>query len=149
MKSIKSSAQDSCSQGLVKVHFSQGISVTFRGRRIFGKIVVMFVGMLLFVGGAIFGEVAASLFVAGTIFSELGEVAVMLECYLSWQALCFVKLECRRLSWQVQYLLTWDYLFGDMGFPFETYSGPTWLVFQTKCAPEAGKVTTANGRVGD
>ena len=40
-------------------------------------------------------------------------------------------------------------IFGDMGLPFETYSGPTWLVFQTTCVSEAGKVTTANGRVGD
>ena len=49
--------------------------------------------MVLFVAGAIFGEVGmfgVSLFVACAIF---GEVAVMLQCHFSWHAQYLVKLD--------------------------------------------------------
>ena len=66
--------------------------------------------MLLFVAGAVFGEVQVSLFVAGALFGEV-------EVLLSWQAQYLVKFNCH-FSWQAQYSLKFGMIAGARNVVF-------------------------------
>ena len=65
--------------------------------------------MLLFVAGAVFGEVAVSLFVAGAVFGEIwNDSRSALEMTFHLFSPNFSHILDGYFSWQVQYLVSVD-----------------------------------------